>query len=321
VIVNNGAALELLDTTGMNVGTEALSLSGIGILGNGALRNIQGDNTWGGTVTLQADAKIQSDAGNLILSAANAITGDDRNLILRGAGNGTVAGTITLGNGTLTKYDTGTWTLSDNNTYNGSTTIYRGTLNVANATGSATGSGAVMVMSGAKLSGSGSIAGPVTVADVLSPGGGVGILTVNNRVTFQVGSTLDIELNGLLAGSGYDQLTTTGPVSLAGLLTVSFGSFVPTGRDMLFVINNTGAEATTGIFQYADDTKIGTYNGCDWYITYDANNSAMPTLNGGNDVALYSVPEPSCLVLLGVIAINVLAHIWRRRGDGMHTPK
>ena len=82
-------------------------------------------------------------------------------------------------------------------------------------------------------------------------------------------------------------------MSLAGSLA-NFGSFTPTGHDILFLINNTGTGATTGTFQYADDAKIGKFDGCDWYITYDANNAAIPSLNGGNDVAIYSVPGTLC---------------------------
>ncbi len=210
------------------------------------------------------------------------------------------------------KSSAGTAILSGSNTYTGKTTVSAGTLNVANATGSATGSGAVTVNSGATLSGSGIVAGPVTIAGILAPGNSPGILTVNNQVTFQAGSTFDVELSGLVAGSGYDQLTTTGPVSLAGSIAMDFGSFTPTGHDLMFVINNTGSGATTGTFQYADDAKLGTFDGYDWYITYDANNAVSPSLNGGNDVAIYSVPEPSALILLVVGVLALLFYAWQR---------
>ena len=227
---------------------------------------------------------------------------------------GTV-GAILGGSVGLNKTGSGTAILSAANTYTGPTTISAGTLKVANTTGSATGSGAVTVNSGATLSGSGRISGPLSIAGVLAPGNSPGILTVNNQVTFQPGSTFNADVFGLTAGSGYDQLTTTGPVSLAGSLSMTFGSFTPTGHDVLFLINNTGSGATTGTFQYADNSKIGTFDGFNWYITYDANNVASPSLNGGNDVAIYSVavPEPATLVLLAAGLLSLLAFAWRRR--------
>ena len=120
-------------------------------------------------------------------------------------------------------------------------------------------------------------------------------------------------MSGTSAGSGYDQLKTTGPVSLAGSLNLTFGAFTPTAHDMLFLINNTGLGATTGTFQYADNSLIGTFDGFNWYITYEANDAGTPSLSGGNDVAIYSaVPEPTTLALLGVGAVACSA----ARGDG-----
>jgi hypothetical protein len=161
--------------------------------------------------------------------------------------------------------------------------------------------------------GPGSIAGPVTVAGVLAPGDGPGILTVNNQVTFQSSSTFLAEVYGPTSGSEYDQLLTSGPVWLAGSLWLTFGSFTPVENEVLCLINNTGTRATTGTFQYADNDKVGTYNGFDWYITYDANNGAIASLDGGNDVAIYTVPEPSSLVLLGIGLATLIGHVRQRR--------
>jgi T5SS/PEP-CTERM-associated repeat protein/autotransporter-associated beta strand protein len=242
------------------------------------------------------------------------LSGDDGSANVDTAGYGlTLAGELS-GPGGLNKLGMGTLTLSGNNAYRGSTTVSSGTLNIANLTGSATGSGAVLVRSGAKLIGSGSIAGPLCIDGILSPGDTLGVLTVNNQIRLQAESTFEIELNGLLAGSGYDRLVTSGPVSLAGSLLANFGSFTPTGHDTLFVISNTGSEATSGTFQYTDDSRIGTFNGYNWYITYDANHAAIPSLNGGNDVAIYSVPEPPFLALLAVgVAILLIVNIWHNR--------
>jgi hypothetical protein len=84
----------------------------------------------------------------------------------------------------------------------------------------------------------------------------------------------------------------------------------------LFLINNTGSGATTGSFQFADNSKIGTFNGRDWYITYDANNSVTPSLNGGNDVAIYTVPEPGMFVLL---ASSIFASLFLARAGKLRS--
>ena len=56
--VANGAALELRG--GIAVGNEALALTGTGLGATGALRNLSGANSFGGTVTLGGAALIQS---------------------------------------------------------------------------------------------------------------------------------------------------------------------------------------------------------------------------------------------------------------------
>jgi fibronectin-binding autotransporter adhesin len=131
VTVANGAALQLEHSSGITVGAEALSLNGAGVSNSGALRNISGNNSWGGTISLAGDATIQSDAGSLTLNALNAVNALNQNLTLQGSGNGAISGTITSGAGALTKNGAGKWTLSALNTYSGATTIKGGTLEIA----------------------------------------------------------------------------------------------------------------------------------------------------------------------------------------------
>ena len=311
VTVYEGATLELEHGTGFTVEDATLTLEDNRNSINGALRNISGNNAWNGPVIMDDYyVTVQSDSDHLVLADGYTIQGARRNMTFRGAGDGTVAGTISA-MGVLTKEGTGTWTLSKANFYTGGTIVNAGTLNVTNTTGSATGSGAVTIHQDGTLAGSGIIDGLLTVEGTLAPGDGTGILTVDNQVTFEAGATFDVELDGLVAGSEYDQLAASGLLSLNGSLQADFGQFSPTGDDILIVIDNTGVEAIAGTFQYADDAYIGTFNGCDWHITYDADNGIVPSLDGGNDVAIYSVPEPSLAGLLAVVGIYLLGSVRR----------
>lgn len=168
----------------------------------------------------------------------------------------------------------------------------------------------------ATLGGSGSIAGAVTVnaGSTLAPGNSPGILSVGSNVTLAAGSTYSVELQGLTAGTTYDQLALTGAtggVTLAGAnLVTAFSGFTPTaaGGDKLYIINAVSDALTvTGTFAgLADDALVTSYGSQDWFITYNAN-AQENSLDGGNDVALYTtaaaVPEPTSLALLGLAGL------------------
>ncbi|MBA4019031.1 MAG: hypothetical protein C0483_17830 [Pirellula sp.] len=124
-----GASLELQGD--ITVGAEPLSITGTGTATNGALRNLSGNNIYGGTVTLTTGgATIQSDAGLLTLSAANSIAGAAQSLIVTGMGDVTIAGAITTTTGSLTMNGLGKLTLSGANTYSGGTALADGIVQV-----------------------------------------------------------------------------------------------------------------------------------------------------------------------------------------------
>ena len=113
--------------------------------------NGSGEASAGATITIGA------------LSGSGGISG--RNSLVIGAKNTntTYSGSINSGGGRLTKQGTGDFTLSGANSYTGGTTINGGRLIVANASGSATGTGNVTVNSTGILMGTGNISGSVTV--------------------------------------------------------------------------------------------------------------------------------------------------------------
>lgn len=111
----------------------SLSVSGSGQAGEGVLRNLAGDNTITGTVTLLAPSRLTADAGTLTIAAANATTtviSGTHALTFAGAGNVTVSGRIATSSGTILKEGTGELTLQGSNTSTGAFTLSGGTLHL-----------------------------------------------------------------------------------------------------------------------------------------------------------------------------------------------
>ena len=121
--VSSGAALQLQgNIVALN---EGLTLSGTGIAGDGALRNISGVNSFTGNLTLAGATRINSDAGMLLVYGTT--TNGANLLTLGGAGNISVVPAIGTGAGGLTKDGAGTLGLFGANTYTGTTTLSSGT--------------------------------------------------------------------------------------------------------------------------------------------------------------------------------------------------
>ncbi len=133
------------------------------------------------------------------------------------AQNYTFGGTGSLGGMmSLLKAGPGQLTLATGNTYSGGTTVSNGTLLVNNSTGSGTGSGAVTVLSGGILGGTGTIGGPVSVNGTLAPGNSAGTLTVSNDLVLNSGALLQYQL-----GTNSDLTAVSGNLTLDGTLNVT----------------------------------------------------------------------------------------------------
>ena len=105
----------------------------------------------------------------------------------------------------------GALTLTNANSYSGGTSVNAGTLVVNSATGSATGTGPVVIVHNATLSGTGSISGAVTNSGIVAPGLGIGTLrTKHNYAQDSIGS-LQIDL---ASGSSFDRLVVDGAAAL-----------------------------------------------------------------------------------------------------------
>jgi len=155
--VNNGTALQLQNN--IAVGNETLTIGDHGISGTGALRNISGNNSWAGLITMRSSvqSRIASDSGTLTLSGGITSPGGN-SLYLSGAGAGEVSGPIS-GVFALFKEGSGRWTLSGANTYTTATNVSSGGLRVTNPLALGTTAAGTTVASGARLE----LAGGITV--------------------------------------------------------------------------------------------------------------------------------------------------------------
>ncbi|WP_407152103.1 autotransporter outer membrane beta-barrel domain-containing protein [Bradyrhizobium sp. ORS 86] len=167
------------------------------ISNDAALGHASGVLTFGGTDAdtglpgsgrLAVTASI-STARNIVL---NNIAGFANTIDVSGTNNYTIGGVIS-GQGGLTKANSGTLTLTANNTYSGPTNVTAGTLVVGDPStpsASLSGSGAVMVASGATLGGFGSIAGSVTNNGTFAIGNALPAFSSAPNTTFNVGGNL-----------------------------------------------------------------------------------------------------------------------------------
>jgi len=89
---------------------------------------------------------------------------------------------------------------------------------------------------------------------------------------------LSIDLNGLTAGTEFDQLAVVGPVTLSGRLNVSVG-FTPATGATFTIIDNDGTDAVTGTFKdLPEGATISAVGGTPLQISYVGGT--------GNDVVL-----------------------------------
>jgi fibronectin-binding autotransporter adhesin len=267
-IVATGAALEAQGN--ITVGAEALLLNGTGIGGGGALRNISGNNTYGGAITLNTAARINSDSGVLTLGNFNVISAG-QNLTVGGAGDTTVSGVIATGNGTLTKDGTGTLTLLGPGFYQGVTTISAGVLNIRNGNALGSGFGGTTVANGAALELQQGIVGSVFVGPEaltlngtgIADGGALRNISGNNTyggpITLGGAARINSDAGTLTVGGSIGGLGQNLTVGGAGNTTISSAIGIGTGSltkdgagTLILTGNNTYSGGTTvsgGILQ------------------------------------------------------------------------
>jgi fibronectin-binding autotransporter adhesin len=329
------------DVTGTNVetrtgvisGAGSLTKTGTGTLTLSAINSYAGDTYInGGTLSIsnsQALGALPPSLGSSLyavhmasgttLQTTFTTTGDSRQLQL-------ISGTATLdvtsavsqqrngliyGSGGLIKTGAGTEILTNANTYSGGTTINGGVLQINNSSGSGTGTGAVIVNTGATLSGlptatgfttAGTISGAVTVnsGGILLARSGttltLGGLTLNasavtnlqigsftsapiinitgtNAFTFGGLSTINITNAGGLAAGTYQLFNYTG-TALANITNLQLGS-TPGGGFTYSLSNNQTNTSIDLIVSATNDQWANDANG-NWGVNSNWTSGVFP---------------------------------------------
>ena len=235
--VNGGTALEVQG--GIAVANQTLTVNGDGIGSAGALRNINGNNSWSGAITLGSASRINSDSGTLTLSGT--LGGSGQSATFGGAGNTTVSGAIT--SGTVTKEGTGTLTLSGANTYTGATVISSGTL--ALGVGGSLASSTISLASNATYNVSAISGYALTASQTLSRNSTSGAGNVTGSVTFNSGAKVSPMIDGTT--------DSVGTINIAGNITLNAN---------VITINVTGNPLDIGTYSLITytGTKSGSFN-------------------------------------------------------------
>jgi autotransporter-associated beta strand protein len=276
----NGGLLEvdlIADSGVSRIGTVGGTANYLSLI-NGTLR-YTGSGTNSTTRSLWIDQpqtgsffEVSQPAGLLVLAPA---TGSRLYPITK-TGPGTLSMQGLLSGGASVTVADGTLTLGAANTYSGFTTVSNGLLRVDGWSGT----GPVAIESGATLGGTGVVRGPVTQNGILSPGAGIGTLTVSNTITAEATSSTRIELGGTNELSGYDRLVASDVHTLDGTLeVVTTNGYVPASGDRFVIITNVGPGGL--IFNsFATATLPVLPSGLGWDLQYNGTEYVSLTVTG-----------------------------------------
>ena len=127
----------------------------------------------------------------------------------------------------------------------------------------------------------------------VAPGNSAGLTTVTGNYAPSSGSTLEIELAGLMADVEHDRLLVQGNAAFDGFLDVLLdGGFQP-GADQRFGIIDVEGTASGQFAGAPQGSVVATFGSVDVFIDYQGGN--------GNDVELFTIPEPAASILIGVV--------------------
>jgi fibronectin-binding autotransporter adhesin len=294
MVTVNSASTATINPAGFTI-PNAASFGGNGQGNNGV---VNGDGTWNGPITLTAFTEI---GGNGVLTF-----------------NGIISGGFALSVG---ESSSSAVTFGANNTYNGTTTVFAGTLFVNGLQPSSNvvvNNTAAAILGGTGTVGAVSLTGPAAGGSAhLAPGLSPGIINTGN-LAMPAGTNFDVQLNGLTAGSGYDQANVTGTVSLGGTLNVTLGFSPPNGAAFT-IINNDVSDSVSGTFAGLAQGATFVVNGVTFQISYTGGtgNDVVLTVQSGGSIPSVPTPIPTlqwwALWLLGLLILLVTPWVTLRQ--------
>ena len=298
--------------------TNGGDLTVAGNIGDGAgngyfLKDNNGSLILTGDTTLTGRIRIDGGLSSVLQIGNGGTTGsvtseiDNRGLVVFNRSNAyTHSGVIsTTGVGTVRQSGTGTTTLTGDNSYLGQTQVNAGTLVINGDQSAAT--GAVVVVSGATLAGTGTIGGATTISGTHGPGNSAGIQTFSSDLSYEAGAVIDWELVSNTSdasgtrGTDFDGINVGGALSFNGATTMDFDFGGSVNFADAFWTTD-GASETWSVFSGA--TSVNSLGN----LSFNVNGASAPgtfTLSdNGSDVFInYSfsaVPEPTTFLMFGL---------------------
>ncbi|MBI4672552.1 MAG: PD40 domain-containing protein [Chloroflexi bacterium] len=258
------AGEKLLERKFENAGTATWAGGDIELVGSGAVFN----NLASGVLDIRADQYLAADTGGQFNNAG---------IVRKSAGAGSAVIDAPFNNSGTVDARAGTLKFSAS---------YNQTAGAAVLNGGDLKFNTPMQLQGGTLSGAGAIKGSVNNSGgTVTPGASAGVLEIIKDYTQGAGGALDIELGGLKAGSGFDQLGIGGNATLGGTLNLStVGGYTPNVGDSFKIMTLLGTR--TGTFATVNGADLG--GGNSFKVNYGASEVTL-TVQGAAATTRVSV--------------------------------
>jgi hypothetical protein len=219
---------------------------------------------------------------------------------------------------TIEKRGSGNLTLNGDSQFVGDQITFvvtEGTLSI-NGNVRTTNGGDVEV-NGGTFKGVGTVGNLTTTGGTLAPGNSPGSLAVSS-LTLDATNTLEVELNGSVAGTSYDQIVASGAVDLgSATLSVKLG-FTPTVGQVFTII--TGSPVA-GTFKNLPNGSTIVVDGSAFRVNYNGTNVTLTYLGGAQAAALADTGTNTVMIALSSILLISFAVILLSHRRALLSPK